>query len=272
MNRKSIILLLIIIVSWGFEFLWIRYGYFFDFRLFGIHFIPLFLVPLISIWFLSLQGVNLINVLGRFGQIRLWFFSLFIPILIAGVSTSLMILLRLVRFSENVNVETRILGLIIDLPLNYVLWFPLLFSTEICWRGAFLPHSGKRLETIRRSTISSFLWILSLGGFVFLGYTERGFSFLTGSLSVTAFLFLGIYQSMIYRRSGSLLLSAFSLLCIILINSYIFELPLAGTHPLVEVLHPKSMPSTIGFFISSCLFGLTSIVMWNQRRDESARR
>lgn len=268
MKSKSFFLLLIIIVSWGFEFLWIRYDLTLDLRLAGIHLIPLFLVPLASIWFLSSEGVNFINVLGGLGKIRWWFLSLVIPILLAVISATTMVLVKCVRFSETANVETRILGVIVDLPLNYILWFPLLFSTEICWRGAFLSRSVNKWETLRHAAVSSCVWALSLGGFIFLGYTENNFSPLAGILSVAALFFLGFYQSMIYRRSGSLLLSAFSLLCIVLVNSFTFEFPLIGNPPIVDVLHSKLIWSTVGLFVSSCLLGIAGIVMWSRQRDE----
>ncbi len=261
LKKRSLFLSLIIIVSWGLEYLWIRYDLSLDLRPAGIHCIPLFLIPLGSVWFLFSEGVNLIGMCGRFGQIRWWFLTLLLPIVFSGVTAFMMVELTLVSLPESATIGTRTLGLIVDLPLNYVLWFPVLFSTEFFWRGAFQLRTGNRLNSIGRSAVSSSLWALSLAGFLWVGYSEKSFSFLAGAFSVASLIWIGMYQSMIYRRSGSILLSVFSLLCVVLVNSYIFEIPLAGTHPLLEALHPHSILPAAGFFISSCLLGLTGIVM-----------
>jgi hypothetical protein len=269
LKKRSLFLFLIIIVSWGLEYLWIRYDLSLDLRPAGIHCIPLFLIPLGSIWFLFSEGVNLIGMCGRFGQVRWWLLTFLLPIVFTSVTAFIMVKLTLMSVPESANIGTRTLGLIADLPLNYVLWFPVLFSTEFFWRGAFQLRTGNRLRSIGRSAASSFLWALSLAGFLWAGYSGNGFSLLSGAFFVASLIGIGMYQSMIYRRSGSILLSVFSLLCVVLINSYVFEIPLAGIRPLLEAPRPHSIPPAAGFFVSSCLLGITGIVMQGGGKENS---
>jgi hypothetical protein len=268
LKKRSLFLFLIILVSWGLEYLWVRYDLLLDFRPAGIHYILLFLLPLGSVWFLFSEGVNLIGMCGRFGQTRWWFLTFLLPIVFAGVTAFIMAELTLVSLPDNANIGTRTLGLIVDIPLNYVLWFPVLFSTEFFWRGAFQLQNENRLRSTGHSVVSSFLWALSLAGFLWVGHSENGFSLLPGLFSVVSLIWIGMYQSMIFRRSGSILVSVFSLLCVVLVNSFIFEIPLAGIRPLLEALRPHSIASAAGFFVSSCLLGLTGIVMQGGGKED----
>jgi hypothetical protein len=269
LKKKSLFLFCVIILSWGLEYLWIHTDLSVEIRPAGIHCILLFLLPLGSVWLLYSQGVNLIGIFGGAGKIRWWFLTFFLPLVSTFISAVLMMKLGNISLPENSNIGTRLLGLIADLPLNFVLWFPVLFSAEFFWRGAFGLRTGDRIRSIGRGAGSSFLWALSFGGFLWMGYSARDFSFLPGLFSVVSLVWIGIYQSMIYRRYGSMLLSVFSLLCIVLVNVLLFEIPVAGNQPLLETLRQHSIPPAAGFFISSTLLGFMGIIMWGGGKVES---
>ena len=262
MKTRHLLYIILVVVSWGVEYLWIRFDLSLDLRVCGIHFVTLFLLPIVVLWPLISERVNLIEIIGRPGKFRWWILAFFIPLTIAGVSATLLSIFKVFSCPEDANIATRVLALIVDLPLLYVLWFPLIISTEICWRGSFFLRSGERLGTIGRSLIASSLWALSLAGFIWLGYSTNDYSPLTGGLSIVSLIVIGLYQSMIYRRSESILVSAFSLLCVLLINASVFEIPVTGIRPFIEPLHPGTTPTVGGFFASSCLLGLTGIALW----------
>ncbi len=145
-KRKFFWIGIIILLSWGLEYLWAVHHQSFHFRFLGLHLIPLFLLPLIVLF--AKETISLKQLFITTGLFRWWLTAFVLPIIILGGCYLILYFLKYITFSDLLNPETKLLALAVDAPLNFILWFFSIVGIEACWRAFFI---GKKNIRIRRA-------------------------------------------------------------------------------------------------------------------------
>jgi membrane protease YdiL (CAAX protease family) len=203
--------------------------------------------------FLYRHKENIFTYIKNLGKVKDWLFAFAYPLAASILIVAVGLLTKFIHFSDEKNVETLILGIVLDYPQMFVWSIPTLILVEIGWRAfAFgkIAESGSILKGMLRSSI---VWMLTFIPVIVNVKTKTLINFESVPYLISIFTF-GMLSCWLYLRSKSIWIIVFLNFNWLLWNNFLFGDPVLQTEGIFIVKYWAMNMQGIGGIVLNLFF------------------
>ncbi len=255
-----------VLLSLGFEYLWLFRDQDFSFILLDMPIAPALLLPLLPVlpFLLRRRRALFLRSLLTAGAFRFWLAATILPLASAG-TVYLFAASTTADFDATERYNALLIGSALDLPLLFFRCLILLAAQEIAWRLPIRKEEGA--SGMPAASIAALVWLAAQG--MFLLHVFRQYGAAVG-IAFTLFLFtLGLFLFLLHDR-GSAWSAMWALFLTVLSIILLFEnrIPLMDrvlfgeNNPMVEgLLSINEVPYAVPLLILAALFLLFALLL-----------
>jgi membrane protease YdiL (CAAX protease family) len=187
------------------------------------------MVPgIVALVFLFNRKEKLLPYFKNFGKVKDWLIAFAYPLVAALVIIAIGLIAKFIHLSDEKNVETLILGIVLDYPQMLVWSIPTLILLEMGWRVFFFGKIGESSSILKGMLFSSIIWMLTFMPVIVNIKTKSIINFENIPYLISVFIF-GMLSCWLYLRSKSIWVIIFLNFNWLLWNNFLFGDPILQT-------------------------------------------
>ena len=231
MKRSEILTysFIVLILSWLLWSLCLFGKLDFKFELLGFSFDLITMLPgIVALLFLYKRKEKLSAYFKNLGNAKDWLFAFAYPLVAAILIVAIGLITKYIRFSDEQNVETLILGIVLDYPQMLVWSISTLIFVELGWRLFFFGKIAESGSILKGMLLSSTVLMLTFMPVIFNIKTKSLINFENIPYLISIFIF-GMLSCWLYLRSKSIWIIIFLNFNWLLWNNFLFGDPVFQT-------------------------------------------
>lgn len=231
MKRSEILTysFIVLILSWLLWSLCLFGKLDFKFELLGFSFDLITMFPgIVALLFLYKRKEKLSAYFKNLGNAKDWLFAFAYPLVAAILIVAIGLITKYIRFSDEQNVETLILGIVLDYPQMLVWSISTLIFVELGWRLFFFGKIAESGSILKGMLLSSTVLMLTFMPVIFNIKTKSLINFENIPYLISIFIF-GMLSCWLYLRSKSIWIIIFLNFNWLLWNNFLFGDPVFQT-------------------------------------------
>jgi membrane protease YdiL (CAAX protease family) len=162
------------------------------------------------------------------GKVKDWLFALVYPLAAALLLVAVGLLTKYIRFSDERNVETLILGIVLDYPQMFIWSIPTLILVEMGWRVCLFGKNVESGSILKGMLLSSIVWMFTFVPVIVNIKAKALINFENVPYLISIFTY-GMLSCWLYLRSKSIWIIVFLNFNWLLWNNFLFGDPVLQT-------------------------------------------
>ena len=173
--------------------------------------------------FMSRKKEKISAYFKNLGKVKDWLFAFAYPLAVAILIVAVGLMAKFTRFSDENNVETLILGIVLDYPQMLVWSIPTLLFVEIGWRVFLFGKFAESGSILKGMLFSSTVWMLTFIPVIVNFNIKTLINFENIPYLISIFTF-GMLSSWLYFRSKSIWIIIFLNFNWLLLNNFLLNI------------------------------------------------